>query len=105
MAAAEEAPRHSDAELSNYSPPFTACVALPNPGGPCKADLPAVRCSTLSEMGILKMLAELRAEREQVEEAILALERVARGHGKRRGRPPKWMTGTKCRGRPPGTKK
>ena len=31
------------------------------------------------------MLAELRAEREQVEGAILALERMARGHGQRRG--------------------
>ena len=30
-------------------------------------------------MDILKMLAELRAEREQVEEAILTLERLARG--------------------------
>ena len=50
------------------------------------------------------MLAELRAEREQVEEAILVLERMAGGRGKRQGRPPKWMTGTKLRGRPPGTK-
>jgi hypothetical protein len=50
------------------------------------------------------MLAELRQEREQVEEAIMTLERVARGRGKRRGRPPAWMTATKRRGRPPGTK-
>jgi hypothetical protein len=55
-------------------------------------------------MDILKMLAELRAEREQVEEAILVLERIARGRGKRRGRPPKWLTGIKRRGRPPGSK-
>src|SRR5437879_4291754 len=48
-------------------------------------------------MDILKMLAELRAEREQVEEAIIVLERLARGRGKRRGRPPKWMTGMKRR--------
>ena len=53
-------------------------------------------------MDILKMLAELRAEREQIDEAILVLERLARG--KRRGRPPKWMTGMKRRGRPPGSK-
>ena len=46
----------------------------------------------------------LRAEREHVEETILALERIARGRGKRRGRPPKWMTGMKRRGRPPGGK-
>jgi hypothetical protein len=50
---------------------------------------------------INKMIAELRSEREQIEESILVLERLARGQGKRRGRPPKWMT--KRRGRPPGS--
>jgi hypothetical protein len=55
-------------------------------------------------MDINKMLDELRAEREQVEQAILVLERLARGQGKRRGRPPKWMTEVKRRGRPPGSK-
>jgi hypothetical protein len=43
-------------------------------------------------MDILKMLEEMRAERAQVEEAILVLQRLASGQGKRRGRPPKWMT-------------
>ena len=39
------------------------------------------------------MLSELHAERAQIEEAILVLQRVAtEGGGKRRGRPPKWMT-------------
>jgi hypothetical protein len=38
-----------------------------------------------------KMLAELRMEREQIEEAILTLERLARGRGRRRGRPPAWL--------------
>jgi hypothetical protein len=38
-----------------------------------------------------KMLAELRLEREQIEEAILTLERLARGRGRRRGRPPSWL--------------
>ena len=38
------------------------------------------------------MISELRAEREQIEEAIMSLERLARGQGKRRGRPPRWMT-------------
>jgi hypothetical protein len=38
------------------------------------------------------MLTELRAEREQIEEAILSLERLARGRGKRRGRPPAWLS-------------
>lgn len=37
------------------------------------------------------MLAELRTEREQIEEAILTLERLARGRGRRRGRPPAWL--------------
>lgn len=55
-------------------------------------------------MDILKMLAELRQEREQIEEAIMTLERLARGRGKRRGRPPAWMTALKRRGRPPGSK-
>jgi hypothetical protein len=59
-------------------------------------------------MDVSKMLAELRQEREQIEEAIIILERLARGRGKRRGRPPLWMAAaaapTKRRGRPPGSK-
>ena len=60
-------------------------------------------------MDVNKMLADLRQEREQIEEAILILERLARGRGKRRGRPPAWMTAAaaapkKRRGRPPGSK-
>lgn len=39
-------------------------------------------------MDINKILVELRAERENIERAIKALERVG---GKRTGRPPKWM--------------
>lgn len=70
------------------------------------------------------MLAELRLEREQIEEAILTLERLARGRGRRRGRPPAWLKDAtaavaaaeaygssdvepaepKRRGRPPGSK-
>jgi len=50
------------------------------------------------------MLSELRAEREQIEEALMALERLARGRGRRRGRPPAWMSNVKRRGRPPGSK-
>jgi hypothetical protein len=42
-------------------------------------------------MEIEKMLAALREERELVDGAIIALERLARGGAKRRGRPPKWM--------------
>jgi len=55
-------------------------------------------------MDIAKMLAELRQERDQVSEAIMVLERMAVGRGKRRGRPPAWMTAVKRRGRPPGSK-
>jgi hypothetical protein len=60
-------------------------------------------------MDVLKMLADLREERAQIEEAIIVMERLASGRGKRRGRPPAWMTahagGTvKRRGRPPGSK-
>ncbi len=55
-------------------------------------------------MDVMKMLADLRQEREQLEEAILTLERLARGRGRRRGRPPAWMTELKRRGRPPGSK-
>ena len=50
------------------------------------------------------MIEELRTEREQIEEAILVLERIARGQGRRRGRPPAWMTESKRPGRPPGSK-
>ena len=53
---------------------------------------------------INKMLAELRAERENIEQAIIVLERIGLGQGKRRGRPPKWMTQVKRRGRPRGNK-
>jgi hypothetical protein len=55
-------------------------------------------------MDVLKMLADLRQEREQIEEAIVTLERLAQGRGRRRGRPPAWMSALKRRGRPPGSK-
>ena len=43
-------------------------------------------------MNIVRMLEELRAERQQIEEAILVIERLAAGSGRRRGRPSKWMS-------------
>jgi hypothetical protein len=43
-------------------------------------------------MDVGKILAELKAERKQIEEAVLSLEQLARGRG--RGRGP---------GRPPGS--
>lgn len=55
-------------------------------------------------MDVAKMLADLRQEREALEEAILTLERLARGRGKRRGRPPAWLAEVKKRGRPVGSK-
>jgi len=60
-------------------------------------------------MDVSKILTELREERQQIEEAIVSLERLARGRGRRRGRPPAWMAEitapvAKRRGRPPGSK-
>ena len=58
-------------------------------------------------MDVSKILTELKAERQQIEEAIVSLERLALGRGRRRGRPPSWMSEvptTKRRGRPPGSK-
>lgn len=63
----------------------------------------------LKRMDIVSILAELRAELTQTEAAIVSLERLTTGRGKRRGRPPAWMaaaakqaTGPKRRGRPRG---
>ena len=58
-------------------------------------------------MDVNKMLTELRREREQIEAVIIILERLGRGRGKKRGRPPLWMSQAalvKRRGRPPGSK-
>src|SRR5260370_18338899 len=57
-----------------------------------------------NEMDVLKMLSDLRQEREQIEEAIVTLERLARGRGRRRGRPPAWLAAIKRRVRPPGSR-
>ena len=54
-------------------------------------------------MDVNKILVELRQERQQIEEAIISLERLARGRGRRRGRPPAWLSEAmhRRRGRPP----
>lgn len=54
-------------------------------------------------MDVNKILVELRQERLQIEEAIISLERLARGRGRRRGRPPAWLAEAtqRRRGRPP----
>ena len=52
------------------------------------------------------MLAELHAERDAIDQAILVLQRITAGRGRRRGRPPAWMSQigqVKRRGRPPGS--
>ena len=65
----------------------------------------ATRLSRYAEkMDINKMLLDLRMERDQISEAIVVLERLTVGQGKRRGRPPKWLTEVKRRGRPKGSK-
>ena len=59
-------------------------------------------------MDVVKMVAALREERALLEEVIIAMERLARGQGKRRGRPPAWMSTMRTagprRGRPSGSK-
>jgi D-Tyr-tRNAtyr deacylase len=61
-------------------------------------------------LDIKKILEELRQELEQLEVAILSLERLALSGAKRRGRPPSWMVAAKSaaavkrRGRPAGSK-
>jgi hypothetical protein len=47
-------------------------------------------------MDIHSILAELRSEKDRLEEAILTIERLAVGSlTKRRGRPPKWIAEAK----------
>ena len=59
----------------------------------------------LEDMDVAKILTDLRQERDQVQMAIVSLERLAMGRGRRRGRPPAWMNlKMKRRGRPPGSK-
>jgi hypothetical protein len=46
-------------------------------------------------MELTKVIAELRAERAAIDEALAALDRIARASvGKRRGRPPAWLAAT-----------
>jgi hypothetical protein len=51
-------------------------------------------------MDVTKILADLRQERQAIEEAIMTMERLARGAGKRRGRPPAWMAALKVKSEP-----
>jgi hypothetical protein len=51
-------------------------------------------------MDVTKILEQLREERDQIEAAIVTLERLALGRGKRRGRPPSWMVEARKRTKP-----
>jgi len=42
-------------------------------------------------MDLLRMISELKRERDLLDEAIELFERLLAGRGKRRGRPPKWF--------------
>ncbi len=44
-----------------------------------------------SHMDLHRMIAELQAERQRLDEAIQALERLSAGNARRRGRPPAWL--------------
>ena len=65
-------------------------------------------------MDLNNILQQLRVQRDHVDESIAALERIAAGMGRRRGRPPKWMAeaakanaaaeAPRKRGRPPKKK-
>jgi hypothetical protein len=48
-----------------------------------------------SDIELFQMLSDLREEREQINEAIIALERVALGQLKRRRRSPAWLAPSK----------
>jgi hypothetical protein len=43
-------------------------------------------------MDLHKMITELRLEKERLDEAILALERLVAGKTRRRGRPSRWLS-------------
>jgi hypothetical protein len=43
-------------------------------------------------MNLTKMIAELREQKQALEATMMMLERLARGQGKRRGRPPLYLS-------------
>ena len=44
-------------------------------------------------MDLIKIISELRKERQAVQDALVYLEQLARTQGKRRGRPPAYLSG------------
>src|ERR1700730_7776169 len=74
-------------------------------GWPFRTDRRLNACSgSTNEMNVIKILDELRQEQHQLAEAILSLERLSSGRGKRPGRPRAWIAAIKKRGRSPGSK-
>ena len=89
-------------------PAFVA--AIERERGGLGANAPQARYPSV--MDVRQIVEQLIQERDQLDEAILSLERLGAGQRKRRGRPPAWLTGAvaandkpKRRGRPPGRKK
>jgi len=66
----------------HYNHPAVPKVALDirPPAGPSERDVRA--------MDLAKALADLRQQRDHLDQAILSLERLASGQPRRRGRPP-----------------
>jgi hypothetical protein len=52
-------------------------------------------------MNLTKMIAELREQKRALEETMIMLERLARSQGKRRGRPPLFLSRAPARKRRP----
>lgn len=83
-----EFPGNIQAELSYSSTSYT----LQNGTAARAADVPPWapgQADWKSEMNVQQLLSDLRQQRDQITVAILALERLAGGAAKRRGRPPK----------------
>ncbi len=53
-------------------------------------------------MDVTKVLADLREQRQTIEETIMALERLGASQGRRRGRPPAWMVEARKRAQAEG---
>jgi len=52
-------------------------------------------------VNIAAMIAQLRQELVEIDQAILTLQQLGQGQGKRRGRPPKWMKNLEFLDEPP----
>lgn len=53
-------------------------------------------------MDVSKIIADLRRERDEIDAAIISLERLVEGKGqRRRGRPPAWLVDLRGTGKSP----